>query len=164
MNLTVSSLQPTEINLKGHAREQLSALLNSLLADLSDLTSMFQEAHWNVKGPAFFTLHKLFEEIYDTLDGQRDDLAERITTLGGFANGTTRRLASETTLTGLPTEVNGSMGYVETLIERTGAVANRYRNAVQQSSDLGDENSADLLTGISRSLDKSLWFLEAHMR
>lgn len=164
MSKVSTELNQTAISLAEDVRGDLSDLLNALLADLSDLSSMVQEAHWNVKGSAFITLHKLFEDIYGALDGERDDLAERITTLGGFAAGTQRRVAAATSLEELPTSVAAPMGYVLVLSERLSEVANRFRAAIRTAGDLGDENTADLLTGISRELDKSLWFLEAHMR
>jgi len=62
-------------------------LLNQLLADYANLISMTLEAHWNVRGSQFFTLHKLFEQLYEDLNGELDTLAERISILGGFALG-----------------------------------------------------------------------------
>jgi starvation-inducible DNA-binding protein len=56
------------------------------------------------------------------------------------------------------------LGHVTALAERYAAVANSIRKAIDKCAELGDADSADLLTGISRELDKQLWFLEAHTK
>jgi starvation-inducible DNA-binding protein len=52
---------------------------------------------------------------------------------------------------------------VEALVERYAQLAASTRAAIETADGLGDANTADLLTGVSRDLDKSLWFLEAHL-
>jgi starvation-inducible DNA-binding protein len=37
------------------------------------------------------------------------------------------------------------------------------RAGIDQATRLGDADSADVLTEISREADKNLWFLEAHL-
>src|SRR6266852_4799379 len=69
-------------------RHTLIALLNQRLADAADLHSQVKWAHWNVKGSDFIQLHELFDAIATRLEDSIDSLAERVTTLGGIANGT----------------------------------------------------------------------------
>jgi len=38
------------------------------------------------------------------------------------------------------------------------------RTAIDETAKLGDADTADLFTQISRELDKYLWFLEAHLQ
>ena len=47
--------------------------------------------------------------------------------------------------------------------KRYGAAAKSARQAILSSDDLGDPDTADIFTAYSRFLDKSLWFLEAHI-
>ncbi len=152
----------TRLSLSPDSRAELVDLLNARLADYVNLLSMTLEAHWNVRGSHFHPLHKLFEELYDSLEADLDDLAERITTLGGFAAGGIKRLAAASSLPELPEQPEGDFAYLDLLIDRYAIVARSFSEAVRKAGDIGDENTADLLTGISRSLDKSLWLLEAH--
>jgi starvation-inducible DNA-binding protein len=46
--------------------------------------------------------------------------------------------------------------------DRYGHLANSTRAAIGSANELGDNNTADIFTAFSRSLDKALWFLEAH--
>src|SRR5207302_4800402 len=65
-------LFPTKNDLPEAARAQLIELLNSRLADAIDLATQCKQAHWNVKGPAFFSLHQLFDELSADVRGYVD--------------------------------------------------------------------------------------------
>ena len=61
------------------------ALLNTSLADCIDLQMQAKQAHWNVKGPNFIALHKLFDEVNVAVSDYVDEIAERTVQLGGVA-------------------------------------------------------------------------------
>ena len=94
----------TRHDLSDATRTEVVASLNQTLAEIFDLQSQVKQAHWNVKGPSFFGLHKLFDEIAESLTQPIDTVAERILSLGGFAKGTVRMAASASALPDLPAE------------------------------------------------------------
>lgn len=157
-------LHKTRIDLDSETREQLVALLNQQLSDAFDLYSQTKQAHWNVKGPQFFQLHELFDKLAADLLPNIDDMAERVTTLGGTALGTAKMSAKTSRLEDYPATVVGGQESLETLIDRYAALAASTREAIETSAKLGDADTSDLFTGVSRSVDKSLWFLEAHLQ
>src|SRR5262249_20698188 len=157
-------MHKTSIDLNSETREQVVALLNQQLADTFDLYSQTKQAHWNVKGPQFFQLHELFDKLAADLLPSIDDLAERTTTLGGTAMGTTRMSAAGSRLPEYSAEIFGGIESVKALIGRYAALAASTRTAIDTADNLGDVDTADLFTGISRGLDKALWFLEAHLQ
>jgi starvation-inducible DNA-binding protein len=159
-----AKLHKTSIDLDGETREQIVTLLNQQLADTFDLYSQTKQAHWNVKGMQFFQLHELFDKLATETLVYVDDIAERATTLGGTALGTARMSAAASRLPEYPTKVAGSQESVEALVERYAALAASTREAIDVSDEVGDADTADLFTEISRGLDKSLWFLEAHLQ
>src|SRR6266849_1281287 len=73
------------------ARQQIAASLSKLLADTYTLYLKTQGFHWNVTGPRFHDLHKLFEEQYNELADANDEIAERIRALGAKAPAPMRR-------------------------------------------------------------------------
>lgn len=154
----------TEISISSKNREKIASVLNQVLADLSDLYSQVKHAHWNVHGPNFYSLHKLFDEVAEAVEEHIDPLAERITALGGVAQGTIRRAAEASGLDEFPDGEENDLHYVRLLVERAGVCANRIRKAIDETDGKGDAVSADLLTEICADLDKNLWFLEAHVR
>lgn len=157
-------LHKTRIDLDSETREQVVALLNQQLADTFDLYSQTKQAHWNVKGAQFFQLHELFDKLAADVLVYVDDIAERITTLGGTALGTSKMAAKTSRLEDYPASVVGGKESLETLIDRYATLAASTREAIDTSDDLGDADTADLFTGLSRAVDKSLWFLEAHLQ
>lgn len=154
----------TRINLPQENREQLTELLNARLADSLDLYTQTKFAHWNVKGKDFYQVHLLFDAIAEHVEDGVDLIAERITALGGIAQGTLRQAADASSLPEFDVQGNDSMDYVRALADRVGAVANSVREAIDQSDELEDTGTADLFTEIVRTLDKDLYFLEAHLR
>src|SRR3974390_3556293 len=78
----------TKIDLSEKVRRNVIVILNDRLAYAIDLQSQIKQAHWNVKGPNFIALHELFDKISDIVLGQIDEIAERVTSLGGTAEGT----------------------------------------------------------------------------
>jgi starvation-inducible DNA-binding protein len=126
--------------------------------------SQVKQAHWNVKGSDFWQLHKLFDEVAERAAEWVDEFAERVTALGGYATGTVRMAAASSSLPEFPTEITDSMDYVHAVAQRLGAFTNSARAAVDETDKLGDGNTADLFTEISRCADKYLYFLEAHLQ
>lgn len=138
-------------------------VLNSRLADAIDLSLLTKQAHWNVKGPHFIALHEMFDKFRDDLDTHVDAMAERIVQLGGTALGTSQSVVHESAITPYPTDIYAGDAHLSALQERYGALGDAVRAAIDQTSAAGDADTADILTGFSRSLDKSLWFVEAHI-
>ncbi|GAC1620236.1 MAG: DNA starvation/stationary phase protection protein Dps [Nevskia sp.] len=154
----------THIDIPADRRKPVIDLINQQLIDTLDLYTQTKQAHWNVKGPNFIALHELFDKLAEESEDYIDDLAERATALGGVAVGTAREVAKksrlpEIALGGLP-----GMDAVTALVERYALLAASTRKAIETSATLGDADTSDLFTGISRGLDKSLWFLEAHLQ
>jgi starvation-inducible DNA-binding protein len=143
------------------AREAVVVLLNQALADLGDLYSQTKQAHWNVRGANFYSLHLLFDAVSETAEAHWDDVAERAIQLGGYARGTARMTAKASALPEWPEALATEAGFVKALSERFALVANSIRAAIDAAARLGDADTADLFTEISRKLDKSLWLLEA---
>src|SRR6185295_7893283 len=109
-------MHPTKNSLSKETRGKVEKILNQLLADLSDLYSQTKQAHWNVRGYHFYALHKLFDDLAAVVEPHIDEVAERITALGGLAQGTVRSAARNSRLPEFPIEKSKDMLYVATLI------------------------------------------------
>lgn len=154
----------TRINLAAGTCEKMIALLNQQLADTFDLYSQTKQAHWNVKGAQFYPLHELFDKLAHELEDYVDLIAERATALGGLALGTVRMSAAASRLPESSLDVVESIPSVETLATRYAGLAATTRAAIDAATEQADMDTADLFTDVSRGLDKSLWFLEAHLQ
>ena len=156
-------MYPTRIDLPSDVREQVIEILNKTLAATLDLKTQTKQAHWNVKGMDFYQLHELFDEMATEIEEYTDMVAERVTALAGTALGTARIAASESILPEYPLDVVAGADHVTALAERYSAYAQHVREAIAKTDELGDADTADLYTEISRTIDKRLWFLEAHL-
>ncbi|MEM8675401.1 MAG: DNA starvation/stationary phase protection protein Dps [Cyanobacteria bacterium P01_G01_bin.67] len=156
-------LYATRIDLAEDLRVQEIEILNQTLAATLDLKTQTKQAHWNVKGMDFYQLHELFDEMATELEEYVDMVAERVTALGGTALGTARIAASESILEEYPLDAVTGAEHVRALADRFGVYAKQVRTAIEQTDELGDADTSDLYTEISRTVDKRLWFLEAHL-
>jgi starvation-inducible DNA-binding protein len=157
-------MHKTKIDLKKGNREKIIEILNARLADSSDLKSQAKQAHWNVKGMSFIALHELFDQVATEVEGYTDLIAERITTLGGTAIGTVRAAAANSSLSEYPLEITDGADHVDALSSALADFGKRVRQNIDDTDKLGDADTADLFTEISRGVDKSLWFVEAHIQ
>ncbi len=152
----------TRNDLPTNAKTVAIELLNARVADGIDLALATKQAHWNLRGPQFIAVHEMLDGFRAELDGHVDTMAERAVQLGGIALGTTQAVAKGSKLAAYPTEIHSIPDHLAALIERYGQLANAVRANIDQISEAGDADTADIFTGVSRSLDKALWFLEAH--
>jgi len=154
----------SRIDLSEHVRKHASALLQARLSDALDLGAQAKQAHWNVKGPHFLQLHQLFDAVHDTVEQFVDLLAERITTLGHIADGRVSTTAQATTLYSYPLEAAGGEAHLKALAGSLAVFGKAARAAIDAATTLGDADTADLFTQVSRETDKQLWLLEAHLQ
>ena len=159
-----TKLFPTKNDLPEDRRVEVIALLNQRLAEAIDLQTQCKQAHWNVKGPAFIGLHKLFDEINEDVEGYVDLIAERIVQLGGIAEGTVGAVEGRSSLPDYPLGLSNGPEHVAALSDALAAFARTARIGIAEMNELEDAGSADVLTGISRGVDKWLWFVEAHQQ
>jgi starvation-inducible DNA-binding protein len=154
---------PTKNDLPESTRAAMVELLNHRLASAIDLQLQAKHAHWNVRGPHFYALHKLFDEVAEQAEEISDLIAERATALGGVAEGALKSIAGRTELPAYPSTAKDGSDHVEALSSGLAAFGKLVRAAIDQAADAGDADTADLFTEVSRNIDKQLWFVEAHL-
>ena len=146
-------------------REKLITLLNARLADTFDLYSQLTQAHWSVRGSDFIQLHELYDTVAESVLEFVDEIAERAAALGGLATGTVRMAAEASSLDEYPLDAIAGEDTVRVIADRLATYGAAVREAIEVTdSELGDIDTSDLFTEISRSIDKHLWFVEAHLQ
>jgi starvation-inducible DNA-binding protein len=151
------------IDLDDNTKKAMVALLNARLVDAIDLRLALKQAHWNVKGANFIALHEMFDQMQARVDGFADDIAERSVALGGIVGGTSQAVAEGSKLGAYPVGVAAQEEHLKALAERVAKFGKLVRKAIAEADEAGDKDTADLFTGLSRQMDKDLWFLEAHL-
>ncbi len=154
----------TKNDLAKGKREKAIEILNARLADSIDLKTQAKQAHWNVKGPHFIGLHELFDQVATAVEAHTDLIAERVTALGGTAMGTARVVAQKSNLSEYPLEIVDGTAHVDALSTAMADFGKNIRKGIDETDKLGDADTADLFTEVSREIDKLLWFVEAHIQ
>ena len=156
-------MHKTKNDLPETTRTKVCELLNARLADAIDLQTQMKQAHWNVKGPHFISLHELFDKINEDVEEYVDDIAERAVELGGTVLGTARSVAKNSTLAEYPLQIWSGHDHVAAVSTALASFGKLARAAIDQTDEMRDKDTADLFTGISRGVDKWLWMVEAHL-
>jgi starvation-inducible DNA-binding protein len=137
-------------------------LLNAALVDAIALSLAVKQAHWTLKGPSFIGLHELMDDVYGRVSEAVDMIAERCIILGGHTAGTLEKVSEHTSMDAYPADITWQGDHVEALTKRLMAFGGLLRESISKSGDAGDEDTADLFTEISRTIDKDAWFVGAH--
>lgn len=150
------------IGLSNEQREGVIDLLNHDLADAYLLLVKTKKFHWDVVGPQFLTLHKLWEEHYNTLTENIDEIAERIRTLGGYPIGTMKGFLDYASLGEHPGNVPMATGMVAILVEDHEQVVRNMREHIDACSETyRDQGTADFLTGLMEQHEQIAWMLRS---
>ena len=153
----------TKNDLPAKTRAAVAEVLQARLVDAIDLQTQMKQAHWNIKGPHFIGLHELFDKINEDVENYIDDIAERAVQLGAIVHGTARAVAKGSTLKEYPLDITADSEHVNCVSDALAAFGKAVRASIEKTDDLGDADTADLFTEISRGTDKWLWFVEAHL-
>ena len=156
-------MSTTKNDIAAVKRKKLSSFLNGLLSDALDLKSQCKQAHWNVKGENFIALHELFDTVATQAEEAVDLIAERIVQLGDVALGTVRVAAKNSHLKEYPLSATDGQQHADALSSAIASFNARARAGIDETAALGDAVTADMLTEITRGLDKLLWFVESHI-
>jgi starvation-inducible DNA-binding protein len=155
----------TEIGLKPSNTAEVAQSLNILLADEHVLYIKTRRSHWNVEGPDFLTIHRFFEEQYKQLESIIDDIAERIRTIGHYAEATLAGFLKETHLSEETREKNDSAGFMRTLLEDHETIIIYLRENIDRyAEEWKDAGTSDFITGLLETHEKMAWMLRAHLK
>lgn len=141
---------------------KLNGQLNKLVATWSVLYTKLHNYHWYVNGPSFFTLHTKFEELYNEVTINLDDIAERILSKGGKPVATLKEHL-ELSLINEATGKETTEKMVETTIADFQTIMKALKEAMELASEAGDDRTEDLLNAIYQSLEKHAWMLNAYL-
>jgi starvation-inducible DNA-binding protein len=156
------TLHPTHNTLPEKIRSQSIEVLNKHLAAAIDLHAQVKQAHWNVRGPGFIAIHELFDKVSEEVEAYSDQMAERAGGLGGTAHGTIQVAAERSFLVPYAHGIADTGKHLFAVAGSLAAFGQSVRQAIDEVTEFGDVDTADLFTEISRGIDKQLWFIESH--
>lgn len=156
-------LEYTQNDLPENVRVAAIKLLNQQLADALDLGLQAKQAHWNVKGPHFLSLHGLFDTVAESVEEFADVMAERTAQLGGVAEGTAQVIVRDSRLPVYALDLYRGSDHLRALAGAITRFAASVRSAINAAETAGDSDTADVFTQVSRTSDTLLWKVGAHL-
>lgn len=146
--------------LDGQTLDQTAALLQQSLVNLVDLALLLKQAHWNVVGKNFRSVHLQLDEILVTVRDASDDVAERLSALGIAPDGRSKTVAEQSNLGTYPETFQDVPSTVTAVADAMKTAIEDIRDAIEKLGDL-DPISEDMMIGISGPLEKHLWMVQA---
>jgi starvation-inducible DNA-binding protein len=156
-------MNPTHNTLPEHVRAQVCDILSARLMDAGDLYFQAKTAHWNVKGPNFRALHKLFDTVAQAAAEAADLIAERAVQLGAIVESNVQAIAQRTSLDEYPVAIVDEHEHVHAISATLARFGELVREGIDQTEEIGDMGTSDMLIDIVREVDKLLWFVESHL-
>nr|WP_295971010.1 DNA starvation/stationary phase protection protein [uncultured Bacillus sp.] len=136
--------------------------LNVQIADWSVIYTKLHRFHWYVKGPAFFTLHAKFEELYNAAGLTVDQLAERLLAIGGLPIATMKEYLETASIQETANETK-STDMIGTLVNDYSKIKEGLVQLAELAESQNDTITNDLAIGLIEQIDTNLWMLNAYL-
>jgi len=155
----------TQIGINDDNRLAVAEILSKLLADEFVVYTKTRNAHWNVEGPDFHSMHLFFESQYQQLADLMDGVAERIRTVGHYAPATLKEFLELTHLTEYSDRKNDSAGFIKDLLADHDSIVEFIRGSIKTIDEkYKDAGTSDYITGFIEVHEKMAWMLRAHLK
>jgi starvation-inducible DNA-binding protein len=155
----------TSIGISEANRKIVAGQLDILLADEFVLYTKTLNAHWNLEGPDFHSVHLYFEELYEQAQEIVDSVAERIRQLGHYAPASLKDFLKLTHLTEQLTGKNNSLDLIKNLLGDHESIIEFIRGNVKEFDEAHkDAGTSDFVTGLMEKHEKIAWMLRAHLK
>lgn len=144
---------------------KIADILIKLLADEHILYLKTRNAHWNVEGPDFQTIHVYFESLYNELQIVIDDVAEKIRQKDVYAPATMKEYMQLAHLSEeRKTENKDSLSFIADLLHDHEVIIDFLSEAVVEIEAFNDISTSDFLVGLLEQHQKTAWMLRSHLR
>jgi starvation-inducible DNA-binding protein len=148
--------------LKEADRDITGKALQGSLVDLVDLHLVAKQAHWNVTGQFFRSVHLQLDELVAAARGFADDVAERAATIGVPPDGRARTVAESSGMANWSSGWKTDHDVIEGITDDLANVIQRLRARIDET-DKTDLVTQDLLITIAHELEKSHWMWQAQL-
>ena len=155
----------TNIGISDANRKTVAEQLSKILADEFVLYAKTLNAHWNLEGPDFHSVHLYFEELYEQSEEFSDSVAERIRQLGHYAPASLKNFLALTHLTEELTGGTSSQNLIKNLLADHESIIEFLRGNIKEFDEAHkDAGTADFVTGLMEKHEKTAWMLRAHLK
>ena len=130
-------------------------MMEKIIANTAVVYQKLRNYHWNMTGKQFVAMHKLFEEEYEALAEDLDEIAELVRMKGEKPIATFKEFLEQATI------AEGDMN--KSIEEMLKEIIDDYKTLISQMKEAfnDDVKTEDVLTGIIARLEKSIWMMSS---
>lgn len=143
--------------------QDLVKFLNQELSNFNVLFVKLHRYHWFIQGPNFFTLHQLFEQLYNEMAEDFDRLAERILAIGGRPLATMAKYLDEATVVEAQADNKEQEMMNQLCKDYRQCIQEIRENGIRLAEENDDQPTADLLNDLRIRFEKHIWMFEAYL-
>lgn len=145
-------------------QEQTKVVLNQLVADLVQFSTIIHQTHWYMRGTRFLTLHPRMDEYMEEIDGQLDEVAERLITIGGAPFSTLEEFSKHTKIPDATGTFDKTMDeHLENLVSGYRYLRELYSTGIKTASSEDDSVTEDMFIAFKGAIEKNIWMLQAEL-
>lgn len=152
------------IGLTPEHSQAIAAELAVILADEFVLLNKLLNAHWNVEGPDFHSVHIYLDKLYHEQLEIVDEVAEFIRRIGHYVPASLPKYLELTHLTEAYAGKNDSQGYFGDLIEAYDSLIINLRGKIKPFAEKYQAAGvSDFITGLMEGHEKTAWMIRSHL-
>lgn len=136
--------------------------LKKTLADEYLLLLKTQYCHWNIEGPLFFSLHKLFETQYTEIFSLVDRCAEMIRALKSKTPGSFKEFKELSSIQEITGEKFSANQMIETLTQDHTNLTISLKSRLQASEEAEEPSATVLYEDLIEFHEKAAWMIRSH--
>lgn len=153
------------IGIKPEVTAHVTKVLSKIVADEFVLFAKTRDAHYNVEGPDFHSMHLFFEEQYTEIEDNVDEISERIRQVGHYAPAKLKDYLNLTSLTeDRDNRGNSSKEWIQDLLQDHETIILHLRENITSIDEQGDQGTADFIIALMQKHEKQAWMLRAHLK
>ena len=141
------------------ARKVTGEALQDALVDLIDLGLVAKQAHWNLTGRNFRSVHLELDKVVEIARNHADVVAERAVAIGLNPDGRVRTVAESSRLGQLEAGYLQDDKVIAAMTDLLAEIIRRFRAHIE-ATDATDLVSQDLLITATRELEEQHWMFE----
>lgn len=143
-------------------KKSVQALQNTL-TELQALQLQTKQAHWNVSGTLWYTLHELLQDHYEGISKYADDVAERQLSVGASSDGRAITIVAASRLPEIPGGFLDDAQVIQFFTYQYETVGQRIYSRVKDVED-ADPTTANLLQEVEHTIEKYQWQMRAFLQ
>lgn len=145
-------------------KSQTKVVLNQLVADLTQFSIVIHQTHWYMRGTQFLTLHPKMDEYMEEINGQLDEVAERLIMIGGTPFSTLKEFSENTKILDTKGTFDKKMEErLENLVEGYRYIRDLYTTGIKTANIEDDQVTEDMLIEFKGAIEKNIWLLQAEL-